>query len=151
MASSSARTFVCLPGAWMGGWSWTFVAERLRAAGHRVFTPTFRGLAERAHELSPEIGNDTCSDDAIACIVDNNLHDVVLVGHSFGSLIASLVVDRMPGRIAHLVIIDGGIPRDGQSIFGRIPREIADKRQRLARQVNEVDVLPFAAATKSPQ
>jgi pimeloyl-ACP methyl ester carboxylesterase len=147
MPSSRARTFVCLSGAWMGGWSWTFVAERLRAAGHRVFTPTFRGLAERAHELSPEIGNDTCADDAVTCIVDNDLHDIVLVGHSFGSLIASLVVDRMPGRIAHLVIIDGGIARDGQSIFGRIPREIADKRQKLAKQVNGVDVLPFAPAT----
>jgi pimeloyl-ACP methyl ester carboxylesterase len=145
--SRSATTFVCLSGAWMGGWSWTFVAERLRAAGHRVFTPTFRGLAERAHELSQEIDNDTCADDAIACLVENDLQGVVLAGHSFGSLIASLVADRIPERLAHLAIIDGGIPRDGQSIFGRIPREIADKRRKLAKEINGVPVLPFAPAT----
>lgn len=141
------RIFVCLSGAWMGGWSWQFVAERLRTAGHTVFTPSYRGLAERAHELSPEIGNETCAEDAIACLVDNDLRDVVLVGHSFGSLIAALVVDRMPERVARLVIIDGGIPRDGQSIFGRIPPHITAKRQTLVREINGVKVLPFAPVT----
>ncbi|HJQ58512.1 MAG TPA: alpha/beta hydrolase [Vineibacter sp.] len=136
-----------MAGAWMGGWSWQFVADRLRAAGHRVFTPTFRGLAERAHELSPDIGNESCAEDATACLVDNDLNDVVLVGHSFGSLIAALVVDRMPERIGHLVIVDGGVPTDGQSIFGRIPKEIAAKRQTLAKEVNGVKVLPFAPVT----
>lgn len=147
MKNREARTFVCLSGAWMGGWSWTFVADRLRAAGHTVYTPSFRGLAERAHELSPDIGNESCTDDAIACLTDNNLNDVVLVGHSFGSLIASLVVDRAPERIAHLVIIDGGISLDGQSIFGRIPPHIAAKRQALARDIDGVKVLPFAPVT----
>jgi pimeloyl-ACP methyl ester carboxylesterase len=68
----------------------------------------------------------------------------VLVGHSFGSLIAGLVTDRIPERIAHLVIIDGGIPQDGQSIFGRIPGEIVAKRQKLVKTVNGTEVLPFA-------
>ena len=147
MQTPSPRTFVCLSGAWMGGWSWTFVADRLRAAGHAVFAPTFRGLAERAHELSPETSNETCMEDAIACLADNGLRDVVLVGHSFGSLIASLVVDRAPQRVAHLAIIDGGIPRDGQSIFGRIPPHIAAKRRTLAKEINGVKVLPFAPVT----
>jgi pimeloyl-ACP methyl ester carboxylesterase len=68
----------------------------------------------------------------------------VLVGHSFGSLIAGLVTDRIPERIAHLVIIDGGIPQDGQSIFGRIPAGIVAKRQKLVQVVNGTQVLPFA-------
>lgn len=147
MTQSSPRTFVCLSGAWMGGWSWTFVAAKLRAAGHTVFTPTFRGLAERANALSLETSNETCTEDAIACLVDNGLQDVVLVGHSFGSLIAALVVDRVPAPVSHLVIIDGGIPRDGQSIFGRIPEPIAAKRQKLAKDIDGVKVLPFAPVT----
>src|SRR5215470_13334257 len=61
-------------------------------------------------------------------------------------MIASLIVDRMPERIAHLVIIDGGIATDGQSIFGRIPTEIAAKRRKLAKTVNGTEVLPFAPA-----
>jgi len=82
--------------------------------------------------------------DTIAALEKDDLKDVVLVGHSFGSLIGGLVTDRVPERIAHLVIIDGGIPQDGQSIFGRIPAEIVAKRQKLVQVVNGTEVLPFA-------
>jgi pimeloyl-ACP methyl ester carboxylesterase len=137
-------TYVCLPGAWMGAWSWQFVLERLRAAGHDARALPFRGVGERADELSPEIDNDVFLADTIAALERDGLSDVVLVGHSFGSLIATLVTDRIPERIGHLVIIDGGIAQDGQSIFGRIPAEIVAKRRRLVKVVNGTEVLPFA-------
>jgi pimeloyl-ACP methyl ester carboxylesterase len=82
--------------------------------------------------------------DVISYLNAEDLRDVVLVGHSFGSLIAGLVVDRVPGRIGHFVIIDGGIPTDGQSIFGRIPPEIVAKRKKLIKVLKGVEVLPFA-------
>lgn len=141
------RTYVCLPGAWMGAWSWQFVLERLGAAGHEARALPFRGVGERAGELSPQIDNDLLLADTIAVLEKEGLEDIVLVGHSFGSLIAGLVTDRIPQRIAHLVIIDGGIPRDGQSIFGRIPREIVAKRRKLVTMVNGTEVLPFAPAS----
>jgi pimeloyl-ACP methyl ester carboxylesterase len=128
----------------MGAWSWHFVLERLRAAGHDARALPFRGVGERAAELSPALDNDVFLADTIATLENENLQEVVLVGHSFGSLIAGLVTDRIPQRIAHLVIIDGGIPQDGQSIFGRIPGEIAAKRQKLVKVVNGTKVLPFA-------
>ena len=123
------RTYLCLPGAWMGAWTWQFVLERLQAAGHRAQAHCFPGVGERAAELTPDLDNDAFLADTLAHLERESLRDVVLVGHSFGSLIAGLVVDRMPDRIAHLVIIDGGIPQDGQSIFGRIPPHIAAKRR----------------------
>jgi len=138
------RRYVCLPGAWMGAWSWTFVLERLRAAGHDARALPYRGVGERAAELSPDIDNDVFLADALAALERDDLSDVVLVGHSFGGLIASLVTDRLPGRIAHLVIIDGGIAQDGQSIFGRIPPHIVAKRKTLVQTVNGTEVLPFA-------
>jgi len=141
---TTKRTYVCLPGAWMGAWSWQFVVERLTAAGHDARALPFRGVGERAAELAPDLDNDVFLADTIATLEREDLHDIVLVGHSFGSLIAGLVTDRIPERIAHLVIIDGGIPQDGQSIFGRIPKEIVAKRQKLVKQVNGTDVLPFA-------
>ena len=52
------RTYLCLPGAWMGAWSWQFVLERLRAAGHDARALPFRGVGERAAELAPELDND---------------------------------------------------------------------------------------------
>jgi len=138
------RRYVCLPGAWMGAWSWKFVLERLRAAGHDARALSYPGVGERAEELSPDIDNDTFLADVLATFEQNDWRDVVLVGHSFGGLIASLVVDRAANRIAHLVIIDGGIAQDGQSIFGRIPSHIVAKRKTLVQTVNGTEVLPHA-------
>ena len=138
------RTYLCLPGAWMGAWSWQFVLERLRAQGREARARCFPGVGERAGELSPQLDNDVFLTDTLDWIEREGLSDIVLVGHSFGSLIAGLVADRMPERIAHLAIIDGGIPQDGQSIFGRIPSEIAAKRRKLVKMVSDTEVLPFA-------
>ena len=141
---TTSRTYLCLPGAWMGAWTWQFVLERLRKAGHEAVAHCFPGVGERAAELAPHLDNDVFLADTLDYLQREELRDVVLVGHSFGSLIAQMVTDRMPERIAHLVIIDGGISQDGQSIFGRIPAHIAAKRKTLVKVVNGTEVLPFA-------
>jgi pimeloyl-ACP methyl ester carboxylesterase len=128
----------------MGAWTWQFVLERLSAAGHEAEAHCFPGVGERAAELSVHLDNDTFAADTLQHIERQDLRDIILVGHSFGSLIAQMVVDRVPERIAHLVIIDGGITQSGQSIFGRIPAHIAAKRKALAQVVNGTEVLPFA-------
>ena len=47
MASSAAKTFVLVHGAWHGGWCWRRVTDLLERQGHKVFTPTLTGLGER--------------------------------------------------------------------------------------------------------
>ena len=44
--SARTLTFVLVPGAYQGGWSWQPVAHRLRAAGHHAVTLTLPGLAD---------------------------------------------------------------------------------------------------------
>src|SRR6516162_3253995 len=50
-AQDKKGTFILVHGAWHGGWCWRRVADKLRAAGHAVFTPTCTGLGERSHLL----------------------------------------------------------------------------------------------------
>jgi hypothetical protein len=64
----------------MGAWSWQFVLERLRAAGHDARALPFRGVGERAAELSPALDNDVFLADTIATLENENLKKVVLVG-----------------------------------------------------------------------
>ena len=137
------RTYLCLPGAWMGAWSWQFVLEKLRAAGHAARALPFRGVGERAAELSPELDNDVFR--PTRSPRSRGGPQRCRAGRrQFRQPDRRLVTDRIPERIGHLVIIDGGIPQDGQSIFGRIPGEIMAKRRKLVKTVNGTEVLPFA-------
>jgi pimeloyl-ACP methyl ester carboxylesterase len=114
-------TFVLAHGAWHGGWCWQKVMPFLEAAGHEVYAPTLTGLAERASELSPDVGLDTHIQDIVGLLVDKDLHGVILVGHSYGGMVITGVVDQAPERIAHLVYLDTFVPRDGESMVSVSP------------------------------
>ncbi len=109
-------TFVLVHGAWYGGWCWQKVIPFLEAAGHEVYAPTLTGLAERASELSPDVGLETHIQDIVGELVEKNLHGVILVGHSYGAMVITGAVDAVPERIAHLVYLDTFVPRDGESM-----------------------------------
>lgn len=114
-------TFVLVHGAWHGGWCWQKVVPLLEAAGHVVYAPTLTGLAERASELSPDVGLDTHIQDVVGLVQEKNLHGVILVGHSYGGMVITGVVDAVPERIAHLVYLDTFVPRDGDSMVSVSP------------------------------
>jgi pimeloyl-ACP methyl ester carboxylesterase len=76
--------FVLVHGAWIGGFCWRPNAQGLRKAGHEVYTPTLTGLGERIHLMSPSINLDTHITDIVNVIKQEELMDVVLIGHSYG-------------------------------------------------------------------
>jgi pimeloyl-ACP methyl ester carboxylesterase len=117
-------TFVLVHGGWHGGWCWQKVIPFLEEAFHEVYAPTLTGLAERASELSPDVGLDTHIQDIVGLLVEKNLHGVILVGHSYGGMVITGVVDRVPERIAHLVYLDTFVPRDGESMADISPMVI---------------------------
>jgi pimeloyl-ACP methyl ester carboxylesterase len=133
---SGGLTFVLVHGAWHGGWCWARVAERLRADGHRVFTPTLTGLGERAHLISKAITLETFTQDVAAVIEAEELKDVVLVGHSFAGSPTSGAAERMPGRLRRLVYLDALIVEPGRSPFDSIPADLAAERRRLSQSTS---------------
>jgi pimeloyl-ACP methyl ester carboxylesterase len=106
-------TFVLVHGAWHGGWCWTRVAPRLRAKGHEVFTPTLTGLGERIHLASDDIDLATHVADVVNLLEFENLHDVVLVGHSYGGFVITGVVDNAAERLKRVVYLDAFVPPKG--------------------------------------
>jgi pimeloyl-ACP methyl ester carboxylesterase len=133
-AQTAGQTFVLVHGAWHGGWCWSRVADRLRAAGHRVFAPTQTGLGERKHLLSKEITLDIFTRDIANVIEAEELTNIVLVGHSFGGLVISGVADAMPERIRHLVYLDSLVVEGGKSPFDSLPPEVASARKKAAEE-----------------
>jgi pimeloyl-ACP methyl ester carboxylesterase len=75
-------TFLLVPGAWLGGWCWRYVAADLRTAGHTVIPATLNGLGERAHLLSPDISPETHVADIVNLFDYRDLREAILVGHS---------------------------------------------------------------------
>ena len=110
-------TFVLVHGAWAGGWCWKLVTPLLRAQGHEVYTPTLTGLGERSHLAGPWVSFDTHVQDVVNLLEFEDLHDVLLVGHSLGGTVVGAVAHRVPERIARLIFLDALLPVDGRSVL----------------------------------
>ena len=140
--AAGGKTFVLVHGGFHGGWCWSAVAGALRSRGHTVFTPTLTGCGERSHLLSGDITLDTFVDDISNVFRWEDLHDVVLVGHSFGGNAISGVADRMPRRIRQLVYLDAVILEGGQTMFGVLGEEVATARLRSAQENGGLAIEP---------
>jgi pimeloyl-ACP methyl ester carboxylesterase len=139
-------TFVLVHGAWYGGWCYARVAQRLTAAGHRVFTPTLTGLGERAHLYSRSIDLTTHITDIVNVIKWERLENFVLVGHSYGGMVVTGVADSMPEKIASLVYLDAFLPGDNQSLHDLLPPDAAQAQRDSATERNDFAVPPISAA-----
>lgn len=128
-------TFVLVPGAWLGGWAWRAVTAQLRDNGHEAFPVTLTGLDEWAHLAGRGVDLETHIADVESLIAYEDLHDVVLVGHSYAGIVVEAVADRIPDRIAAVVYLDTGPLPDGWSMLDFVPPA---ERARLERMVDEV-------------
>jgi pimeloyl-ACP methyl ester carboxylesterase len=114
-AEPTHYTYVLVHGATGGGWDWKVVDKLLTANGHTVYRPTLTGLGEKVHLASPAINLTTHINDIVNVILFEDLHDIVLVGHSYGGMVITGVMDRIPERISHVIFLDAAVPDDGMS------------------------------------
>ena len=135
-APASTKTYVLAHGSWHGGWCWQRVADRLRAEGHRVFTPSYTGMGDREHLLSKDITIDTFVQDIAEVIKTEELTDVILVGHSFGGVPITGVADRMGDKLRHLVYLDAIVLESGKTAFSSYPPKEVEERIAISNKVN---------------
>jgi pimeloyl-ACP methyl ester carboxylesterase len=117
-ATSQKFIYVLVHGSNGGGWGFKEVDRLLCADGHKVYRPTLTGLGERSHLASTNIDLDTHIQDIVNVILWEDLHDVVLVGHSYGGMVITGVADRLPDRIQRVIYIDAMLPQDGECAAG---------------------------------
>jgi len=108
-------TYLLVHGSWHSGAAWDRLVPLLTAAGHRALAPTLTGHGDTAHLLSPEVGLETYADDIAGLILAEDLTEVILVGHSYAGMVISVVANRIPDRIGHLVYLDAMVPADGEN------------------------------------
>lgn len=108
-------TFLVAHGSWAAGWAWKKMRPLMVAAGHELFTPTQTGVGERAHLAHPGIDLETHIRDLLAVIEFEDLRDIILIGHSYGGMVATGVADRARDKIKRLIYLDAFAPEDGKS------------------------------------
>lgn len=120
-ADSTLPPIVLVPGAWHGAWCWTEVSAILRAAGHDVHSVTLTGLADRSHLASPQVGLRLHATDLVSHLRWHDLHDVVLVGHSYAGFVVREAADRSPDRVRVVTLLDAWLGKDGDSLASQAP------------------------------
>jgi pimeloyl-ACP methyl ester carboxylesterase len=117
MPTPSAKTFLVCHGAWGAGYGWRKMHPLMAGAGHRLITPSYTGLGERSHLAHQGIDLESHITDILQVIKYEDLSDIVLIGHSYGGMVATGVADRARDRISQLIYLDAFVPEHGQSLF----------------------------------
>ena len=145
MSSTAPKTFLVCHGAWSAGWAWKKMHPLMQAAGHRLVAPSYTGLGERVHLANPSIDLETHIEDMLNVIKYEDLRDIVLIGHSYGGMVATGVADRARDRIAQLIYLDAFVPEDGQSLLD-LNEPTRQRMQGLAKGGDGWRVPPMSAA-----
>jgi len=107
----NTSTIVLVPGLWLGGWAWTEVSGHLirhHLSPVPVTLPGLDSLATRRDgiHLADHVG-------AVLDAVRQASGPVVLVVHSGAGMLASAVLDQVPGLVSRVVYVDSGPVADG--------------------------------------
>ena len=126
------KPIVLVHGAWGGAWIWRRVLAPLRQAGREVHAVTLTGVGERAHLRHAGIGLSDHAADVVGLVRAEELHEVVLVGHSYGGMVITAAAHRLlqeadrqaagagasqppPAPLSRLVYLDAVVPMPGES------------------------------------
>lgn len=138
-------TIVLVHGAWMGAAVWDRTAAALRAEGFEVLAPELP--AHGADPTPPAAASlDLYARTVLATIGDRR--DVVLVGHSFGGIVAAAVAEAAPERLRRLVFLAAYLPASGESAYSLSQRDPASLVRRFWRQDDPARYSPASIAAE---
>jgi len=137
-AQTAKPVYVIVHGAWGGGWAFKKVDSLMGEKGCIVYRPTLTGQGEKVHLATTSVGLDTHINDVVNTILFEDLHDIILIGHSYGGMVVTGVADSLPARIRKLIYLDAMVPENGESVLS-IQGARAD---RLKQMVSDGFVIP---------
>jgi pimeloyl-ACP methyl ester carboxylesterase len=153
------RPIVMVHGAWGGSYGFRKVRPLLSAAGCDVFTPSLTGIGERSHLSNPGIDLRTHVTDVVNTVLYEDLDDIVLLGFSYGGMVATGTLDHIGSRVHDLVYLDAFVPADGESTVavrgGSVDSTIELGQQHFApplpRELDDPADAAWSDARRTPQ
>lgn len=104
-------------GAWHGGWCWEKIEKLVPSNEYKLHMPTLLGLSSKHDPLSKTVGLHGHIEQIEGYIIENNLDDVILLGHSYAGLVITGVANKVPKKISKLIYLDAFLPMHNQSLF----------------------------------
>jgi pimeloyl-ACP methyl ester carboxylesterase len=135
-------TFVLVHGGWHDGSCWNEVARQLEEGGNQVFTPTIAGNGRSADR---SVNHAICTASIVDFIRDQDIKDLVLVGHSYGGTIIAKVSEAIPDRIDRMVFWNAFVLLDGQCLFDETPQNVEIAEEAALRSGDDTYLPAFEA------
>lgn len=88
--------------------------NHLEAKGHQAFAPTIAGHGKGVNK---NVNHAQCTRSIVDYIVDKDLTDIVLLGHSFGGTVIAKVAEAIRDRMRRLIFFNAFILNDGESLI----------------------------------
>jgi pimeloyl-ACP methyl ester carboxylesterase len=112
---------VLVHGAWQSARTWDYLRPMLEDKGHEVIIPILSGLGQDAANLSEKTSLHQHIEDVCRAMISKGAQEVLLVGHDYGGIVITGVVEKMPERIARLFFIESLILEDQQCALDFLP------------------------------
>jgi pimeloyl-ACP methyl ester carboxylesterase len=91
-----------------------------------------------------KVNHAQCTKSVVDHIVNQNLSDIVLLGHSFGGTVIAKVAEVIPERIRRLVFLNGFVLQDGNSLNDEVPQFYVTLFEQLSQSSADHTVMvPF--------
>lgn len=135
--------YVLVHGAWHTGKLLEKTACYLRKKGNIVYTPTLKG--NKPGDDRSIIGLNDAIQSIVDYILEFDLNNIILLGHSYGGMVISGVIDNntVRNRIKRLIYWNAFVPLNGQSLNDMVPASYNSLFNTLASQNNNAVLLPF--------
>lgn len=105
-------TIVLIHGAFQGSWVWDKVTPTLEKLGNTLYCPHL-----------PNLGAEEDARYIVDLIDEQNLCDIVLIGHSYGGIVISEVANQRASKIKKLIFLDTPLIEKGQSLLDVLGKE----------------------------
>lgn len=135
------KDYVFVHGSYHGAWCWDSVKNDLESQGFNVFTTDLPGHGNDNSDRK-QITIEKYVTHVVNYIVEMDLRNIILVGHSMGGIVVSLVAERIPERISHLVFLGGLILDNGERFIDLIPEWRRKIYMDIGRKKGEIPVNP---------
>lgn len=134
------KDIVLIHGAGVGGWVYRDVEKVLKCYDWNVYSPSLSGIGDVKKDKDYSLKS--YAKEIIDLIETENLKDVYLVGHSFGGVIVSTVVEMIPERIKMQIYIDSFFLENNESILHLFGEEREKRLINIAKEEGEGYYLP---------